>query len=244
MSATEVNATVLFSVVKGDTYPVPTIELIDADGGVVDPAGSSFILKRWDVAGIETDVAGVIDAMTVTFPWPAGDTDEGKHWETMVSIDDTTNVYTLVAPDLYVHDPATMYCTVSDVVAIVGPGYSQYEVLRAIEVAENVVGSLVTTPVGSPVPERVRQATAILAARVLTTDPSSIGGSGGDIVEERIQDYSVRYSEGDSYYGPYIDDTIIQLLLPWRMKVYSSNVAEPRQAEDDDGDYEYLGYVP
>lgn len=240
MTATQVLAASPFGVLKGDTYPSPSVRLTDDNTDPVDPDGWTVTLKRWNAAGVESEMVGTIADGVIEFAWLADDTIAAAEWDTMVNINDTTNIYSLSAPTLYVHDTSIMFCSVADVVAITGPGYSQYETLRAIEIAEDVVRAWVTTPVGSPVPDRVRQATAILAARVLTTDLSA-GGEGGSIIEERIADYSVRYSEPQGAGALWqIDSVLSDLLRPWKPRLSSSNIAEdraPTESDDDEGYY-------
>jgi hypothetical protein len=80
----------------------------------------------------------------------------------------------------------------------------------AILAAESAVRAWVTTPIASPVSERVRRATALLAARALTTLPTA------DQVEyEVIGDYTVRYADPTGS-GLTIDGEIEDLLSPWR----------------------------
>lgn len=227
-----------FGVFVGDTYPFPSVQLIAQDGGVVDPSGLTVSLERWDAMGAESSMPGVINANVIEFPWGTDDTVTTTIWQTMVRVDDGSIQFSLPTPMLKVYDPTAMYCTVGEVEAIVGSGkYSQWEILSAIQVAETVVRAWVTVPIGSPVPSRVRMATALLAARALTHFGE--GGVGGPaVVEERIADYSVRYAESSSGGMWLLTDDVANLLLPWKPRNYTTDIGTSAEdAIDATADY-------
>lgn len=247
MTATQVIPASPFGVLKGDTYPVPSVRLTDINGDPVDPAGWTISLERWTEMGEESSMPSTEADGVITFPWLVDDTLAGTKWETMIRVLDGTNEYSLYAPVLYVHDTATLLCTVNDVVAIVGEGYSQYDILRAIEQASAAVTAWATLPIsGPPVPLAVRRATALLAARAVTTVPGSPTTGDTAISSEKIGDYEIRYFADDlGTGGAEITDEIADLLLPWRPKVYSSIIGEfraPDPTVTDDADNE--GYLP
>lgn len=237
MPAQSVAAVEPFGVIKNDTYPAPAVALYDGDGAVIDPSGFNEVtLERFSATGEVTQMTGTLSSDRVTFPWATDETSAGAEWETNVVVnEDGTLKYTLSCQKLYVHDLSTMWCTVADVEALIGQGYSQYDILAAIETAQSVVAAWVTSPVGSPVPDRVRQATAILAARAVTADFSDGGYGSGGVIEERIQDYSVVYSEAQGFGTIWaIDGALAELLLPWKMKAYMTDVGEERGSSEED----------
>jgi hypothetical protein len=228
-----------FGVYAGDTTPSPSVRFKDDNDNVVDPSGWSVEMIRWAATGEQTTMPGVVNGDVVEFPWLPGDTDLGITWLTMVRVNDGTDSFSLSSPYLRVYDLADMFCAVPDVELIVGSGaYSEWEILAAIKIATTVVRAWVTKPVGSPVPDRVRMATALLAARALTSVGAG-SGSSAEIVEERIADYSVRYATSSGGSMWLIDGEVADLLTPWKMRAYDTNIGSADSTVYDDD-----GYVP
>lgn len=239
MTATRVIQVTPFGVVKGDTYPVPSLSFEDDEGNVLDPAGWDVTLNRWAVTGEPSSMPGTIDGDVVSFPWLTDDTLVGTQWQTSVTINDTSLQYTLSTSTLYVYDASTWLCSVSDVVAIIGDSYSQYDIMAAIEQASAAVTAWVVLPIGTPVPLAVRRATALLAARAVTAVPGSSTNE-ATISSERIGDYEVRYAADDDGAGATLTDDVKDLLRPWRPQQYMGDIGEVRSPSDT---FDEEGYV-
>lgn len=205
-----------------DTLPKPSVDLLGASGGVVDPADITSIVMHFDdvkpeslVDPLYTPVSFTVAGVQVgnearyEFALTGTQTANPITWRTKVVITEAGDTYT--RPTAYVHvvDFADLWASPDDVKAL-APGFSFSDYAGAVLAAEAAVRAWVTTPVSSPVSERVSYAVALLAARVLTTPPT-----GANIVSETMGDYSVRYGR-NAPGGLILTDDIKELLAPWK----------------------------
>jgi hypothetical protein len=209
----------------GDTLPVVTAQLVKDGGPPIDADDWTGHLELVNSAGvIEMTIDASYDAATKTFyyPWPQPfDTHAEYRSEFLVSSTDATQVMHFAGPAIYAYDPALLWADPQTVIALAGGGYSTSEAVQAIYIATNAVRAWATVPVPSPVPDAVRGAVAILAARVLTTPPPGTPESVG-ILSERIGDYSVRYADQGRLS---IEGTEVEGLLAWlRPGVYAADI--------------------
>lgn len=201
-----------------DTLPQPTIQLVDGDGDVITDLSdySAATMEFYDVAGNVFTETGVIGADTITFPITPANTTAATYRHTFVVLTNTDGTFTLSGPPFAVVDYSALWTDVATVRNIVGPDYTDQQIVLAILAAEAAVRAWVTAPITSPVSERVRRATALLGARALTTTPP-----GEQIASETMGDYTVRYADPSSS-GLVIEGEIASLLSPWKPNVYST----------------------
>lgn len=206
----------------GDTIPNPEIQLLDENNAVIaDLTGHAAEMDFVNAMGDEFTVAGVVDDGTdkITFD-VAGHTSDPTYRRTWVKITNPDGIYTLPSLPFAVVDYALLWADPAIVMGLAGDEYTYKEAVFAILVAETAVRAWVTTPITSPVSERVRRATALLAARALTEVPDA-----DPIQSETMGDYTVRYLDPA---GTGMDiggsGEIEDLLRPWRPQVYDTYV--------------------
>jgi hypothetical protein len=206
----------------GDTLPEPVIQLLDGNKEVIDDlSGHTATMEFYDVSGDSFSESGVVDdaADIISFPLTPANVAAATYRHTYVQITNGDGTYSLPAPPFAVVDYAALWADPTTVVGIVGSDYENAQIVLAILAAESAVRAWVTTPIASPVSERVRRATALLASRALTTLPTA-----EQIEYEVIGDYTVRYADPTGS-GLIIDGEIADLLSPWRQgKSYSTYV--------------------
>jgi hypothetical protein len=209
----------------GDTLPVVTAQLVKSGGPPIDGDDWDGHLEVVNAAGaIVLTIDSEYDAPTKTFyyPWPEPFDEHSEYRsEFQVSSTDDTQIIHIAGPAIYAYDPAQLWADPQTVIALSGGEYSTSEAVQAIYIATNAVRAWATVPVPSPVPDAVRGAVAILAARVLTTPPPGSPES-VNILSERIGDYSVRYADQGRLS---IAGTEVEGLLSWlRPGSYASDI--------------------
>lgn len=198
-----------------DTLPQPSVGL----NGVDDLTNYSATMELVTATGATLTKTGAINSSSAEFDFtldPA-DTTAATFWRTYVTVTEPGGgVYTLPGFPVAVVDYPALWTTPAAVNEVVGLGaFGNTEVVYAIIAAEDAVRAWVATSVPtSPVPERVRRATTLLAAHALTSSPAAPA-----VLSETIGDYSVRYAEA---VGGGITGEIARLLEPWsqRKKVH------------------------
>lgn len=178
----------------GDTKPVVVVTMVDGEGAAVDSAEWTATLELVDATSAETSIPGQYDTEVFAwyFPWAAAPPEAELRTEVKMELLPDTVHYP--GPRVYVYDPASLWADPQTVIALTGGAYSTDEAVVAILVATEAVRAWATVPVPSPVPDSVRGAVAILAARVLTLPPPG-STEAIPILSERIGDYSVRYGD-------------------------------------------------
>lgn len=221
----------------GDTKPVVVVTMVDGAGEPVDSADWAAVLEAWDPTSAVITIDGQYDAETLAwyFPWEtAPDENELRSEVKVVNGPDTVHY---PGPRVYIYDPATLWADPQTVIALAGGDYTTDEAVVAIMVATEAVRAWATVPVPSPVPESVRGAVAILAARVLTTPTGNTGQQ--SVISERIGDYNVRYAEQGE--GLSIQGSSVEALLGWlHPSVYETDIG-PKDLSTHSVS---LGYAP
>lgn len=193
-------------VVKGETFPSPKLTLVDDEGTSL---ATNYTAKLELIApsGVSSIRDGVLEEPSGedpywTFEWLPADTAAPVRYRTMLRftpIDSAEPVAPMFGPGYQVYDPLALWADPSDVAVMVGADFTQTEIVQAILFAQIVVGAWVSSVVQSPVPEAIRQATALLAARALTTAADqaafNIGNHHDRVISETIADYTVRYAD-------------------------------------------------
>jgi hypothetical protein len=199
----------------GDTLPVVTGQLVKGGGPPIDADewdGRLEVVNSAGVVVVTIDASYDAPTKTYYFPWPAPFTEHAEYRsEFEISSTDDTQIIHIAGPAIYAYDPAQLWADPQTVIALTGGEYSTSEAVQAIYIATNAVRAWATVPVPSPVPDAVRGAVAILAARVLTTPPPGSPES-IKILSERIGDYSVRYADQGQLS---IAGTEVEGLLSW-----------------------------
>ena len=220
----------------GAELPKPVLQVIDDAGEVWDldtqVSDSHLELIPVSYAGDITNLAdGVVEPTEdiITFTWGTETATEGSV-RSVLHLDLTGGGgLSLFAPTYIVYDPASLWVNPAELEAMVGTDFTDTELIRAILLAQSLVGAWVSYPVQSPVPGPIRQATLIVAARALTSQGSVGGGSGtvsGAIVSESIADYTVRYATPDSGDWPsqLFGADVMALLDPYHSRIKSMQI--------------------
>ena len=215
-----------------ETTPVPTLAVtLDGEPLDLDTAVTGATLDLWPMSyiGDKTTLTGVIAGDQITFGWGAEPETPGTMRSVLHLVAVADPIPPLFGPTYTVYDPADLWVNPADVENIAGGDYTDSEVIHAILFAQQLVRAWVSVPVQSPVPDAIRQATTLLAARALTTASEATGGteaSSGRIIAETIADYTVRYADPgfDEASGGWITPEIAGLLAPFRGTAYDVRV--------------------
>jgi hypothetical protein len=206
-------------IVMGETFPYPVLTVLnDNDDPIV--ADYDAALELFPAVGVSIIKNGVPDGLDEhwTFEWLPGETDEAIKYRSLLRLTPKTTAAPLApmfGPTYQVYDPAALWADPTEVSALAGPDFSWTQIVQAILFAQIVVGAWVSASVQSPVPEPIRQAATLLAARALTTAAQGAGGIGAassQIISETIADYTVRYADDG---GAWIVGGIADLLDPY-----------------------------
>lgn len=223
-------------ILVGDTYPPIRFEALDEKGDRMSLTGVTAQMEFTDVYGNSDVRDAVMEPNSVVgifeIPWWPGATDKDITWHTMLRFKVPDGIVSVAWTNITIYSMKGLWATPPEVTDIAGGSHPYESVLRAIVAAQSVVRAWCSRPVASPVPDRVRQAVAILAARALAATESG-GSSGGGIKSERIGDYSVSYSSSPLIGAQLtIDEDIKELLRPCRPSVYSTDIGPEDDALD------------
>jgi len=211
-------------IVMGEALPAPRLQIIDGEGAILPATAVTveFIMAM----GGSTTLDGTLNDDTWEFTWET-ETEAPGSLRSLVRVTADPAIPAMYGPTYIVYDPAELWVSPSDVLAIAGDGYTESQAVLAILYAQTLVRAWVSTPVQSPVPVAIREATLLLAARVLTSSAASPSqGAGGFIVSESIADYTVRYANplnaGDGAgLATLLGPEVLALLSPYHGSAYS-----------------------
>lgn len=222
----------------GDTLPVLTGQ-IRLDGQPFDLTAGTTTVELRLVGPDGTEVVGsaaktVANAGRVTYVWQSGDTDEpGVYYGSWV-VTTASGTFTQPGVDVVVYDPDVLWANTAAVEAICGQQETVEPVVAALVQAQQAILSWVVREIPTdPVPDQVRRAHAILAARVVSA-PSFTPGSSSGVIQESVGDHSVRYSrpqEVATVLDPSMHSDVVKLLKPWAPTNYTSGVSDEAGGE-------------
>ena len=221
-------------VAVGAITPAPAFVVYEDDGETLfDLTGytAALVLDREDGTATTT-LTGTLDLpqSRIDFAWGT-ETDTAGNLRSTLIITGAS----FFTPTYLIYDPAELWVNPYDVEAIAGEDYTDSQVVRATLFAQNIVRAWVSVPVQSPVPDPIRQATTLLAARALTTATDGESGhTSGRVVSETIADYTVRYADpggGDFGMGGWIAPDIAALLAPYHGGAFQITVG-PANPDD------------
>lgn len=141
----------------------------------------------------------------------------------------TGQVSSVVGVVVRVYDPrrdSLLYANLLDLEGLVGDVDDVNLALLKLEAATSAVKGYLTVPLdpAQPIPDRVRQATALIAAQLYV---SPVSGAGSErIASEAIGDYKVSYQRESTSAGFAIagDLTLTNLLAPWHPRIVNAYI--------------------
>ena len=164
----------------------------------------------------------------VSYAWQAGDTDVAGVYYGSWIVTTASGTFTQPGIDVVIYDPDVLWANTAAVEAIIGPQSDVEPVVGALVQAQQAIEAWVTREIPDPVPDRVRRAHAIMAARVVTGPQFGPGGSAG-VIQESIGDHSVRYArpqEAAAVLDPSMHPEVVKLLKPWAPTNYTSTTTD------------------
>lgn len=211
-----------------DTLPVLTGQIrVGGQPFDLSPGTTSVALKLVGPGDVVVDGAAVKAAGTqgnVSYTWQSGDTETAGVYYGSWIVTTAAGVFTQPGIDVVIYDPDVLWANTAAVEAIIGPQADVEPVIGALVQAQQAIESWVTREIPDPVPDRVRRAHAIMAARVVTGPQFAAGGSTG-VIQESVGDHSVRYArpqEAAAVLDPSMHPEVVKLLKPWAPSNYTT----------------------
>jgi hypothetical protein len=213
----------------GDTLPALTGQIkVNGEPFDLTPGTTTVTLKLFgpgDAVIEELATKSVSHAGRVTYSWQTGDTDTVGVYSGSWIVETASGTFTQPGVDVTVYDPEELWASTAAVEAIAGHQADIEPVVVALVQTQQAILSWVTREIPTnPVPDRVRRAHAIMAARVITA-PSFGPGSSSGVIQESIGDHSVRYArpqETAAVLDPSMHPEVVKLLKPWAPTNYTS----------------------